>query len=59
MEEFDFKPTEKIESDILIISAIALENSEIRDTEILTHTYPYDSDGVSLPSDPLQLNPEE
>ena len=47
MEEFDFKPSEKIERDILIISAIAVENSEISNGDILTHTHPYDSDGVS------------
>jgi hypothetical protein len=51
MEEFVLMPTDKIERDILIISAIAVENSEISNKEILTHTYHYDSDGVSFPSD--------
>ena len=51
-EESEFKPTEKIEREILIISAIALENLEICKDEILTHTYPYDPDGVSQPFDP-------
>lgn len=47
MDEIEFKPTEKIEREILIIAAVALENSEICPGEMLTHTYPYDSECMS------------
>ena len=59
--EFDnFKITEKIEREVMIVGAIALENEEIKDNEtVLAHTLQYDSEGVSLPPNPLVLNPDE
>lgn len=44
----------------MIIGAIALENEEIKDNQnVLAHTLQNDSEGVSLPPDPLVLNPHE
>lgn len=60
MESDNFKITEKIEREVMIIGAIALENEEIKDNQnVLAHTLQNDSEGVSLPPDPLVLNPHE
>ena len=60
MESENFSLTEKIEREVLIVGAIALENEEIKDNEtMLAHTLQYDSEGVSLPPNPLVLNPDE
>ena len=58
--EVNFKPTENIEREVMVVGSLALENEEISEIEnILSHTLHFDSEGISEQPNPLVLNPDE